>query len=430
MRRVILQSKKHIHPFNEAARDLRVQNKPLWLWQRDIIAPYTLEEREYPNWELAHKREGNDRVETLVHCDNLYFNEALVEEFIRRGREGRKPVRLAFHADDPSIAFHVRPLSSALYEMGDLLLADMWYLPEGVAQSESATPLVVDTDARERGYYHIPPYMATEFGDLIYQLPRKAFIIIESWVHLFIADILFGVFARGVNIEDRINEDWRYKIKILLRSLVEQKQVLESSELVQVGRNVNIDSSARIHGPTIIGDNVTIGAGTVIDNCIIGNNVTVSQGCQLMLSVVSDGCFLPFRASLFMTSMMENSMVAQNTCLQLCVIGRDTFIGAGTTFTDFNILPAPLKAYIGGRLEKTNFIVLGGCVGHHCRLSSGLIFHPARTVESDVVLLASEDQYIISKNVHYEDSDHFQYQEKYPHPRLYPRQQEMEKETA
>jgi carbonic anhydrase/acetyltransferase-like protein (isoleucine patch superfamily) len=165
--------------------------------------------------------------------------------------------------------------------------------------------------------------------------------------------------------------------------------VLESTELVQIGRNTNIDASARIHGPAIIGDNVTIGAGSVIDNCIIGNNVTVSQGCQLMLSVVGDGCFLPFRASLFMTTMMENTMVAQNTCLQLCVVGRDTFIGAGTTFTDFNILPAPLKATMRGQLEETNFIVLGGCVGHHCRLGSGLVIYPARTIESDVVLLST-----------------------------------------
>jgi carbonic anhydrase/acetyltransferase-like protein (isoleucine patch superfamily) len=76
----------------------------------------------------------------------------------------------------------------------------------------------------------------------------------------------------------------------------------------------------------------------VIENCIIGDNVNISQGCQLMLSVVGDGTFLPFRASLFMTTIMENSLVAQNTCLQMCVVGRNTFIGAGSTWTDFNLL--------------------------------------------------------------------------------------------
>ena len=29
---------------------------------------------------------------------------------------------------------------------------------------------------------------------------------------------------------------------------------------------------------------------------------------------VGDGAFLPFRASLFMTTLMDNSMLAQNTC--------------------------------------------------------------------------------------------------------------------
>lgn len=424
MRRIILQAHEQIDPFNEVARDLRVQNKPLWLWQRDLLAPFVDEEREYPDWTTALRVEGDEQVEVLVHRDNVFFNEALIEEFIRRGRHAGQPVQLAFRAADPSIAFHVAPLSQGVRHEDELLLAEMYYLPHGLGGCQDAEPLVVDTESRERGYYHIPPYMATDFGDLVYQLPRKSFIIIESWVHLFVADVLFGVFARGVDTEDRINRDWRYKVKILLRALVEQKTVLESSALVQIGRNANIDASARIHGPAIIGNNVTIGAGAVIDNCIIGDNVTVSQGCQLMLSVVGDGSFLPFRASLFMTTMMENSMVAQNTCLQLCVVGRDTFIGAGTTFTDFNILPAPLKAMVGGRLEETNFIILGGCVGHHCRLGSGLIMHPARTVESDVVLLATPERSIITRNVSWEESDHHQYAHKYPYPRQYPREVE------
>ncbi len=430
MRRVVLQSERQIHPFNEPARDLRVQNKPLWLWQRDLLAPYTTEEREYPDWQIAKRLEAAEQAETLIHRDNLFFNELFIDEFLARAQAGQRPVQLALRADDPAIAHHVRPLSQSFLERGDTLLAELWYLPLGLEQLDEARPLVIDSESRERGYYHVPPYMATEFGDLTYQLPRKAFIIIESWVHLFVADILFGVFTRGVNQEDRISVDWRYKIKILLKSLVEQRQVLESSELVKVGHNVTIDPSARIHGPTHIGNNVTIGAGVVIDNCIIGDNVTISQGCQLMLSVVSDGCFLPFRASLFMTTMMENSMVAQNSCLQLCVIGRDTFIGAGTTFTDFNILPSPLKAMLNGDVRQTNFLVLGGCVGHHCRLSSGLIIHPARTVESDVVLLARDERTIIQRNVSYEESDHFDFAHKYPFPRLYPRREQWEESAV
>ncbi|MFQ5400045.1 MAG: DapH/DapD/GlmU-related protein [Anaerolineae bacterium] len=402
-----------------------MQNKPLWLLQRDLLAPYTTEEREYDDWQSAHKSE-TEPVESLVHRDNLYFNQELIDEFIHRARAGRRPVQLAFRADDPAIAMHARPLTHSFSQQGELLLTEMWYLPEGVAQSVKAKPLVIDTDSRERGYYHIPPYMATEVGDLTYQLPRKAFVLVENWVHVFIADILFGVFTRGANVEDRINADWTYKLKVLFRSIVEQKQVLSGSELVRIGQNVNIDPSAVIHGPTTIGDNVTIGAGAVIDNCIIGNNVNISQGCHLLLSVVGDGCFLPFRAALFMTTMMENTMVSQNTCLQLCVIGRDSFIGAGTTFTDFNVLSGPLRTLSRNKvLEETNLLILGGCIGHHCRLSSGLIIYPARMIESDVVLLASSERQHITKNVTYEESDHHAHSHKYMYPRLYPRPGEL-----
>jgi len=91
-------------------------------------------------------------------------------------------------------------------------------------------------------------------------------------------------------------------LRVLSKAIFEGKQLLECSELVKIGKNCVIDPSAVIHGPTTIGDNVTINAGAVIENCIIGSNVNVSQDCQLMLSVIGDGTFLPFRASLFMTT--------------------------------------------------------------------------------------------------------------------------------
>lgn len=200
------------------------------------------------------------------------------------------------------------------------------------------------------------------------------------------------------------------------------RQLLESSGVVEIGRNCIIDPTAVIHGPTTIGDNVTIGAGAVIENCTIGDNVNVSQGCQLMLSVIGDGTFLPFRASLFMTTIMDNSMIAQNTCLQMCVVGRNSFVGAGSTFTDFNLLSAPIKARDGsGRLCDSNRPVLGGCVGHNCRIGAGMIVYPARMIESDVVLFASKERRVIDRDIAFEESDHHKLTLANNHPRLYPR---------
>jgi hypothetical protein len=392
------------------------------LWQRDVLSPFVVDEREYSGWDEALAAEADHQLELLVHRDNLYFTTEFITDFLSRSRQSGRPTRAALSCEDPAVNQHVLPLTQTLIRQDDLLLADLWYFPAGFADVEDAELIAIDTESREVGYYHVPPYMASELGDLVYQLPRKALIAIDSWLHLFVVNILFGVFARGKDLEERVAADWRYRLRVLFHAMVEQKQVLDCSEIVKVGHNVTIDPSAIIHGPTTIGNNVTIGPGAVIDNCLIGDNVNISQGCNLMLSVISDGCFLPFNSALFMTLLMESTMVAQNTCLQLCVVGRDTFIGAGTTFTDFKILPGPLRSSVApGRLADSGMFVLGGCVGHHCRLSSGLVIYPARTVESDVVLLGDSGRHYITHDVTYEESDSHRLASHYDYPRLYPR---------
>ena len=414
MYKIIIPDSRLISPFNEPARDLRIQNNPLWLHQRNVLAPYATREKELkPKEHLP-----NERVEMIVYRNNLFFDEEYINSFISTARKRKRAVRAAFSSEDPAFKEHALPLSSSYTAAGDLYFADLWYYPTGpVADVE---PLVVQYDVQEMGYYHVPTYMADQSGDLIFQVPLKALLAIDSWVHIYIADVVYGLFARGERFQKRLREDLGFKLGILSKALYEGRQVLESSKLVKVGKNCVIDPHAIIHGPTTIGDNVTINVGAVIENCIIGNNVNISQDVQLMLSVVGDGTFLPFRAALFMTTVMENSMIAQNTCLQMCVVGRNTFIGAGSTFTDYNLVPAPIRAVDGrGNLSYANRPVIGSAVGHNCRLGSGMIVYPARTIESDVVLAASKDRRVIDKNVRYEDSDHHKF--KFPglHQRLY-----------
>jgi carbonic anhydrase/acetyltransferase-like protein (isoleucine patch superfamily) len=424
MLKVILNAPHPISPFNESARDLRIQNHPLWLNQRNVLAPYTTREIELkPGQRMPVHRE-----EMIVYRDNLFFDEEYMRIFITMARKKGRACRAAFSVDDPAFKEHALPLSTSYTPAGELFLADLWYYPRGpVADVE---PLVIDLEAREIGYYHVPTYMADQSGDLVFQVPLRALIAIDSWVHIFITDVVFGLFSRGARFEKRLSEDLAFKLRILGKAIYEGRQILECSELVKVGKNCVIDPHATIHGPTTIGDNVTINAGAVIENCIIGNNVNISQDVQLMLCVVGDGAFLPFRAALFMTTVMENSMIAQNTCLQMCVIGRNTFIGAGSTFTDYNLIPAPIRALDGqGRLNISNRPVIGSAVGHNCRLGSGMIVYPARTIESDVVLAASKDRRVIDKDIRYEDSDHHKFKSASLHRRLYPRPGEGELES-
>ncbi len=427
MIKIIIRDETLIPPFNEPARSLRVLNKPLWLFQRDVLSAYCSQEIEVTG--ITHLTQIPEKLgqelptnqELLVYRDNLFFDEHLVAAFLERAKAKasweNKASQVAFSLNDAAIVNHALCLQEGIRREGDVYVADLWYFPHGF--TDQVEPVVVDTLSREIGYYHVPTYMADRSGDLAYQIPLRALLSIENWAHIFIANTPFGIVAHGARIEASLEQPLRL-LHILFRSLVERKQFLSSSAMVQVGRNAHIDPTAIIQGPAIIGDNVVIEAGAVVTNSVIGSNVTIGQGAQVMASVVSDGCYLPFRAAVFMTTLMENAMVAQNACLQLCVIGRDTFIGAGNTFTDFNLLGKPIRTLHKGQLQKVGLPVLGACVGHNCRIGSGHVVYPARIIESDVVLFARPDRQVITKNVLFEESDHHGWpdelhQSKYPH---------------
>jgi hypothetical protein len=80
-------------------------------------------------------------------------------------------------------------------------------------------------------------------------------------------------------------------------------------------------------------------------------------------------------------------------------------------------------------LEDVGQVVLGGAVGHNCRIGSGLVIFPGRMIESDVVLFASPQRRVISRSVTFEESDHH-YVGDTNHPRNYPRPAEAAEEAT
>lgn len=419
MERVVIRERTLIPPFGEPARDLRILNKPLWLLQRDLLNRHCKGSREVDS--LDEVPDFTDE-ELLVYKDNLFFNNYLIDTFIEKARATKEACQIAFNKGDKSIEAHALRLQDGIRQQSDGYVADLYYFPPG--KRRDPKPLRIDTQSREMGYYHVPRYMAPTQGDLVFHVPVRAFLSIENWVHVFLANTPLGVFSWARDIEDVMDRssvkrirhwsaaDWRafgYKLTLVLSAFWERMNPFEErwrnhflacKKMVKVGKNCSIDPTAIIHGPTIIGDNVYIGPGTVIANSYIGNNVNIMQGCQIMLSVVSDRCFLPFNAALFMSSLMENTIVAQNTTMQLGVVGRNTFIGANNVFTDFNLLSAEeLKTFHKGRLEQVGLSVIGSAVGHNCKIGSGFVFYPARMIGSNTVLIYDDDEGRIRENI-------------------------------
>lgn len=103
MKKIIITEDTLIDPFNEPARQLRVMNKPLWLYQRDVLAPYCREEAEYPSFDAIQPTS----TETIIFSDNLFFDEFLIAEFLRLARAQGGPAQIAFDPEDRAIKHKV-----------------------------------------------------------------------------------------------------------------------------------------------------------------------------------------------------------------------------------------------------------------------------------------------------------------------------------
>jgi carbonic anhydrase/acetyltransferase-like protein (isoleucine patch superfamily) len=366
----------------------------------------------------------------IVYRDNLWFDAEFLTAFLRPALQSRHACRAAIPADDAAFRTYTLPLNTGFQEYTDgkgkrFYLLDLWYFPNGYTEEIHA--IAIDSDAEEMGFYSVPDFMTMEQGALTHYAPGRAVMSIESWVHVYFASIIYSLFGRASRFDRFVTAHNFYSLKLLWRAVLEQRQLLSTRAVVTVGKNTSIHPTAVITGPAYIGDNCNIGPGVFIDNCTIGDNVTIDDGCCLMMSSIANGCFLPFRAALYLTSVMENTIIAQNTCLQMCVIGRNSFVGAGNTFTDFNLIEQrPIRAAdINGTLRDVGQVVLGSAVGHNCRIGSGMVLFPGRMIESDVVIVASPQRRVIGRNVSFEESDHhFIGGRSAHHTRHYPRQGE------
>ena len=434
MLRYIIEDKRHIPPFNEPASELTIGLRPLKIHHDEVLLQYF---RQAPT--LGNTFENRSQIQTIqgeaiAYSDNLWFDVEFLEYFMRQAVRTKRACRAAFRADDPAFRTYALPLARGFERGVDeagsaIYLADLWYFPAGYTRD--IMPVVVPSDAEEMGFYSVPDFMTMKQGDLTHYAPARALLSIESWVHVYFASIIFGLFGRASRYVRHVKGHNFYSLKVLWRAILEQKQLLSTSEVVRVGKGTVIHPTAVITGPAQIGDNCHIGPGVLIDNCTIGDNVSIDDGCVLMMSTIANGSFLPFRAALYLTAVMENTIIAQNTCLQMCVLGRNSFVGAGNTFTDFNLVEQrPIRAAsVNGDLEEVGQIVLGGAVGHNCRIGSGMVIFPGRMIESDVVLVASPQRRVISRNVAYEESDHLYVKSGTSHRRHYPRHVEEEEES-
>lgn len=347
---------------------------------------------------------------TLAFASDLFFSAEFIVKFLE-ACEASDQAPSAFQAVLPvrskTVNDFIKPLSS---------LPTIQYLDEEYCQLPlfyfnghsfgDPLPIPIDIDESSVWYLALPPrtgYADDEksaFADYPV-LPRLDFaplrvsassyvaIPIRHWVHVLTANIVFGLFSDALRFA---------KGKPLMffqcPSQRNPAQPLKNiRDLILVGEGCQIDPTATLIGPIILGDNVLIGPRACVVASVIGKDSVIEQGCHIRLSVIGERTtFPPPLGSALWSVVLDNALI--NSPLRFSVIGQEVFIGGGVWITD-RVLKDESKdidiSYGGrsvcvlhqGRIVESGYWVLGAAVGNRCKLGSGVVVLPGRIIPPD-----------------------------------------------
>jgi len=210
---------------------------------------------------------------------------------------------------------------------------------------------------------------------------------IDHWTNLWAMSIA-TILSEGAKLR-RSSKLRLFGLALKARS-TNQWQVL--SKVNTIGRNCDIHHTAYIEGSTI-GNNVRIGAGSVIresiiaDGSYIGNNVTID------LTVIGEECNIR-NGAVIQYSVLYPGTFTMNRLISISLCGRNTFIGDGVVLSDFRLDNKPVTVMKDNRQINTQNTFIGSCLGHTVYLGAGCIVAPGRVVPNNTRIAPDESRIV------------------------------------
>jgi NDP-sugar pyrophosphorylase family protein len=163
-------------------------------------------------------------------------------------------------------------------------------------------------------------------------------------------------------------------------------------KLNRIGRGCDIHPTAYIEGSTV-GDNVTIGAGSVVRLSHIGSGTSIGSNATVECSVLGEGCALDSMSGAF-ASVLYPGTASSAKLIYISVCGRDTFLADGVYLADFRFDRRNVSVVKGGATIDTGNVGLGVCLGHGVYLGAGCVVAPGRAVPNGLRLVPDESRTI------------------------------------
>jgi acetyltransferase-like isoleucine patch superfamily enzyme len=378
MKAYMLISNKTIEPFGDHPQDCLIVNRPLSILQQEAIASQKLS--LIP---VTDQAQIKDTDEHLVFDDYLYFTPELLYEFISRSRSLRCRTVAALKPGISTLRCMTATQNVDRHE-GHIVYR-LSYIPAEEYRNGDSQIVVINPDQISECI----PMSTHMFGGSEYHVPLsdKLLIQIECWTNLWAANIatLLAGLAK-VRKRPKLNLLW---LALKARSF-NQWNVLR--QVNRIGRGCDIHPTAYIEG-SIIGNSVKIGAMAIIRESVVGDNSYIANNAAVELSVIGEGSVLQGGA-IVQYSVLYPGAFTFAKVINASFLGRDTFVGDGTTLTDFRFDGSCVTVLKDGKKVDTGNTFLGACLGHGVYLGSGCIVSPGRTIPNGMRINPEESRII------------------------------------
>ncbi len=378
MKAYILQSNKIIEPFGDHPGDCLIDNKKLSDHQKDVLTHLGLEFRPVSSIDQIQ-----DPNEYIVFIDSLFFTGELLQEFINKSRQAERSTVCAVKPGITTLRSVVATQDVKIFS--DRIEYILYYVPVETLRGNAAVPITLDID-RSYESLPMPEHM---FGKSEYRIPLTDMLIgqIDHWTNLWVANIAY-LLAKLARLETSP------KLKLLGLALkacsLNQWKVLRQTN--KIGKNCDIHHTAYVEGSTI-GDNVTIGAKTIVREASIGNNSYLGDNVTIHMSVLGERCNIQ-SGSLVEFAVLYPGVLSNDRVIAISICGRDCFIGGNVIFTNFRIDKQNITVMKGDTLVDTGNTYLGSCLGHNVYLGAGCIVAPGRVIPNGIRIVPEESRII------------------------------------
>lgn len=407
---------KIIEPFEILGSECHILNTSLAeIQSNEVRKVFSLEHSilDVPNHESLGPV-AQQGVPMLAFASNLFFNAELFNKFLQGCQKSKQP-STSFQAVLPAKSKLVRdfiaPLQDASPEPNQMedkfFPLPLFYfkgLPEG-----APFPISIPVDETSIWYLALPPKTNDSNNDRTtfthYALSKRQDLApirtsvstcialpIRHWVHLLTANIVFGLFGDSLRFSKK--ESLMFFPNDSLRG---SKPLQSIRDLVLIGDNCQIDPTAIIIGPTILGDEVIVEPNASVVASVVGKGSVIGQSSNVRLSVVGERTTFPPPSSSALWSVVLGDALINNR-LRFSVVGQGAFIGGAVWITD-RVLgnkaqEEPDDTYgghsvrvrDGQRFADSGYWVLGAAIGNRSKLGSGLVIYPGRTIPADSVI--------------------------------------------